>query len=70
MDGFALNNTTPGVYSIQKKSLAGDQPTEINQEQSESLNAVYVTTGAPVPESYSCVVPIEETKMVEDSTKV
>jgi molybdopterin molybdotransferase len=34
------------------------------------MTAVYVTTGAPVPEGFSCVVPIEETKLSEDQIKV
>ena len=40
----------------------------INWRQWDTLTAIYVTTGAPVPEGYPCVVPIEEVEMLDNNS--
>ena len=71
MDGFALSSTEKAIYSVltDKKTLAGDKPLQ-QEVKSEELTAIYVTTVAPVPEGYPCVVPIEEVELMNDNTSL
>ncbi len=46
------------MFSIVNKSLAGSKPLNLDQDQSQGV-CVYVTTGAPVPENFEAVIPIE-----------
>jgi len=48
------------------KTLAGDKPLIVDKF--EKPTAIYVTTGAPVPEGYPCVVPIEEVELLNDNS--
>ena len=66
MDGYAVSNiddqqaiTYTVIQSL--KSLAGQEPaTNLEVEAREQENkAVYVTTGAPVPDGFIAVIPIE-----------
>ena len=67
MDGYALSsveNYSNSAYTVVQslKSLAGVEPQKIDNDTVEHLNAqnaVYVTTGAPVPPGYIAVIPIE-----------
>ena len=67
MDGYALSSGEVGEYDILKeKSLAGGNPTVKGEEGT----AVYVTTGAPVPEGFTCVVPIEDCIISENKVSI
>ncbi|KAG7349847.1 molybdenum cofactor synthesis domain containing protein [Nitzschia inconspicua] len=64
------------THRIVNKVYAGDgestkrleQGRQDDEQQSSSLpTAVYITTGAMVPDTYNCVVPIEECHVSEDS---
>jgi len=62
MDGYAVKYIDQARQTIcETKSVAGDKPGT-----GETNQAVYVTTGAPVPSGYVAVVPIEEIKKEED----
>lgn len=76
MDGYAIRakeaiSDKQGQWShgIQAKVFAGDSVDKIGQassQPSELPPAYYVTTGAIVPDTFDCVVPIEECKLSED----
>lgn len=62
MDGYAvLGDLEPGVYTVQDRIHAGDSSVKILMPQ----EAVYITTGAKVPEGANAVVKIEDTSAVQ-----
>mgnify|MGYP000878725202 CR=1 FL=1 len=68
MDGFALSESGKSVYKIVcKQSLAGQAPPKITDV---SSTAVYITTGAPVPDGFKSVVPIEKTEVNQDCLSI
>ena len=68
MDGFAISKVTEKVFNvISYKSLAGSSPEQpIEEIKSDAAYAIYVTTGAPVPEGFTAVVPIENIEKLEN----
>ena len=73
MDGYALSSVNnlnePFTIVESLKSLAGALPQAQQQEQEvNERRAVYVTTGAPVPDGFITVVPIE--KIIRDNTSI
>ena len=73
MDGYAIKfedikydeKSKEKVYKNIVSSLAGQNPMEFEKVEGGNVCA-YVTTGAPVPEQFDCVVPIEKTELVEN----
>ena len=63
-DGFAIkfSNSSSSVYTVIGESLAGTNPYGIQLKQGE---AMYVTTGAPIPNETDAVVMVENTKPAE-----
>ena len=70
MDGYAVQaNREPGIYPVQQRIHAGDSAKKC--EALQHGNAVYITTGAMVPEGADAVVKIEDTTAVKtDSDKM
>jgi len=70
MDGFAVRSrdvqTAPVVLDVLGESTAG-----CPSSRTPALNqAVYVTTGAQIPEGADAVVKVEWTRLVDDGTRV
>jgi molybdopterin biosynthesis enzyme len=61
MDGYAVSNIEAKTYILVDRSLAGSKPITLVVDKNHAL-CVYVTTGASVPEGFTAVVPIENTK--------
>lgn len=61
MDGYAVSSkNSSGVYDIvEQKSFAGTASQHLEKVDFEPGHTLYVTTGAPVPEYFDCVIPIE-----------
>ena len=68
MDGYAIDQIKAEVYKvITYKSLAGADPAhQVEEESTAHGRAVYITTGAPVPDSFVAVVPIENVEKLDD----
>jgi molybdopterin biosynthesis enzyme len=75
MDPSKLNSSSSAsggndwTHQVMDKVYAGDQaPPKTSSSSSEQLlpSAYYITTGAVVPDSYNCVVPIEECHVSPD----
>ena len=56
------------VYKVVSyKSLAGSDPAHlIDTQKSDDAIAIYVTTGAPVPDGFNAVVPIENIEKLDN----
>lgn len=62
MDGYAvLGDLEPGLYTVLDRIHAGDSSVKVVMPQ----EAVYITTGAKVPEGANAVVKIEDTSAVQ-----
>lgn len=63
MDGFAVNhsslNTIPVTLPISSVKYAGD--TTVDESDSSYHDAMKIMTGAPVPNKYDTIIPIEDT---------
>jgi molybdenum cofactor synthesis domain-containing protein len=79
MDGYAVrteefqNREEGYTHQVVDKVYAGDEAPPKQQDASGSgdlPSAYYITTGAVVPETLNCVVPIEECEVSEDKTKI
>ena len=72
MDGYAIRleemSLTDGPsHAILDKIFAGDDVTTIHTNASTDLPvAYYVTTGAAIPDSFDCVVPMEQCTVLDD----
>lgn len=70
MDGYAIRTCdykTNQKWCIHAKVFAGDPIQTLEGSSTSFPTAVYVTTGAMIPDTFDCVVPIEECR-VHDST--
>ena len=69
MDGYAISKADEKVFNIiSYKSLAGSNPSHsIEETKSDVSYAIYVTTGAPVPDGCTAVVPIENIEKLENN---
>jgi len=66
MDGYAVvSSNTPGNLSVSSASVCGDSPAQNGCDASKQ--AVRITTGAPVPEGFDCVIPVEDTELLKSS---
>lgn len=71
MDGYAIRVDDYAVgqsFVVLDKVLAGDAAPAVSMPADELPPAYYVTTGAIVPDSFDCVIPVEES--TTDDTKV
>ena len=73
MDGYAVDKVKCEVYKVVTyKSLAGTDPKhqvvspDLEEETKVEGVAVYVTTGAPVPDGFISVVPIENAEKLDN----
>lgn len=64
MDGYAVStsHTASSFEVVASKSFAGQAAKALDAASYQSHECLYVTTGAPVPEFFDCVVPIEKTE--------
>lgn len=79
MDGYAIrtndefpreNENDCWTHQVIDKVYAGDAQAPPKQSGSNFPAAYYITTGAVVPGSYNCVVPIEECQVSPDKTQI
>lgn len=80
MDGYAICSTecntsdapNQWTYRVVRKVYAGDDQVHspCASESSVLPTAYYITTGAVVPDSCDCVVPIEECQVSEDGQQI
>jgi molybdopterin molybdotransferase len=79
MDGFAIqtndefprDNGEDWTHQVADKVYTGDQaPPKWLQESGNLPLAYYITTGSVVPDSYNCVVPIEECQVSPDKKQI
>lgn len=76
MDGYAVNSidlksatpSNPITLNIAGLTAAGD-PANLKEE-SNSMTAWKIMTGAPVPLGYDSIIPVENTHLSENNTKV
>jgi len=78
MDGYCIRSSEFKVtdqaddnaftHQVADNVYAGDHPTTAKEIPSDSTlpTAYYITTGAVVPDTFDCVVPIEECRVSED----
>ena len=73
MDGFAVNSSET-IEASEKKNIeleiigtiyAGESP----PEDSSTLSAYEIMTGAVVPNGFDCVIPVEQTRIIERDGK-
>jgi molybdopterin molybdotransferase len=60
MDGYAVQFKEATTYILAGKSLTGQQSWSKAEEDKGSNTAIYVTTGAMVPDEYDTVIPVED----------
>ena len=66
MDGYAISSVDQESYIvISYKSLAGTDPATSIDLVADKPYAIYVTTGAPVPDGCNTVVPIENIEKLD-----
>jgi molybdenum cofactor synthesis domain-containing protein len=79
MDGYAISSEDKFIidgsswtHHVIDKVFAGDEsrPVSKNENVSEIPLAFYITTGAVVPETCDCVVPIEDCYVSDDKQKI
>jgi len=80
MDGYVIKSSeefTPGqawTHFVAGKIFAGDEQNNYAAPASTNnldlLTAYYITTGAPIPESYDCVVPVEQCQVSVDGQRI
>ena len=78
MDGFAIrvhefesSNGGEWTHAVLDKVFAGDGVAPKQSVSDQNLPpAYYATTGAVVPDTFDCVVPIEECRLSDDQSKI
>jgi len=80
MDGYAIRTTEGSsfpsseewTHHVLDRVYAGDQPSLKLPERNEVNHpmAVYITTGAVLPEGFDCVIPIEDVVVSDDKDKI
>ena len=84
MDGYCIRSSEFKVsdtedndtftHQVVDNVYAGDHPTNATQESTSSDSnlptAYYITTGAVVPDTFDCIVPIEECRVSDDKKLV
>ena len=72
MDGYAVNTQTDSLeFEIyDKTSFAGQASRELETYKFGQNECLYVTTGAPVPEFFDCVIPIENVTYLNDGKTI
>jgi molybdopterin molybdotransferase len=63
MDGYAVQFKEATTYILAGKSLTGQQSWGKAEEDNGSNTAIYVTTGAMVPDEYDTVIPVEDCRV-------
>ena len=72
MDGYAVSTLNDSLeYEIYNKtSFAGQASKELETYKFGQNECLYVTTGAPVPEFFDCVIPIENVEYLNNEKMI